>query len=132
MDLRIGVSMMGLMLAAPMALAKLPALSPDAQAKAEEAKAKAAWTDKVAAYQLCRSMDRVAESYFKTVKASGKPAPAPVATPPCSDPGAYSPPAAPQASAPTLESSGAHSPAATATAPPGSNQTQAEKQGTKK
>jgi len=120
-----------LVLAAPLALAKLPPLTPEAQAKADEAKAKTAWTDKVAAYQLCRSMDRAAESYFKAVKAAGKEASAPVATPPCADPGPYVSPMA-AASAPPLEAAGAHSPPKTATAPPNSKATQAELQGTKK
>ena len=118
-----------LMLAAPLALAKLPPLSPDAQAKADEAKAKSAWTDKVAAYQLCRSMDRVTEVYMKSAKASDKPAPQPLATPPCTDPGPYVPSAS--ASAPPIEAAGAHSPASTAAAPPSTNAPQANLQGTK-
>ena len=117
-----------LMLAAPLVLAKLPALSPEAQAKADEAKAKTAWSDKVAAYQLCRSMDRVADGYFKTAKAAGKEASAPVQTPPCADPGPY----VSAAAAPPLEAAGAHSPAATATAPASSKATQAEQLGAKK
>jgi hypothetical protein len=118
-----------LMLAAPLVLAKLPALTPEAQVKADEAKAKSAWTDKVAAYQLCRSMDRVADAYKKTAKASDKPVPEPVPTPPCTDPGPYVPQAS--ASAPPLEAAGAHSPAATATAPPSTNVPQSNLQGTK-
>jgi len=119
-----------LLMAAPLVLAKLPALTPEAQAKADEAKAKTAWTDKVAAFQLCRAMDRAADNYFKTVKAAGKEASGPMATPPCADPGPYASPTA--ASAPPLEAAGAHSPAKTATAPPSSKATQAELQGTKK
>ena len=118
-----------LLLAAPLVLAKLPALTPDAQAKADEAKAKSAWTDKVAAFQLCRSMDRVADAYRKSANAAGKPASEPVATPPCTDPGPYVPQAS--ASAPPLEAAGAHSPAATAAAPPSTNAPQAQLQGTK-
>ena len=119
-----------LLAAAPLVLAKLPPLTPDAQAKADEAKAKTAWTDKVAAFQLCRAMDRAADNYFKAAKSAGKEASAPVATPPCADPGPYV--SAGAASAPPLEASGAHSPAKTATAPPSSTATQAELQGTKK
>jgi len=126
--------------------AKLPPMSPEAQAKADEAKAKTAWTEKVAAYQLCKSMDRVAESYFKRVKSSAqspKAAPAasaasaptaaasapgtPVATAPCTDPGPFIA-ASPAASKP-LEASGAHSPPATAATPPSSKPTQNELQG---
>ena len=143
-----------LLLAAFAAQAKLPPLTPEAQAKADEAKAKTAWTEKVAAYQLCKSMDRVAESYFKRVKA-GKPAAAasaaapasaaaavtasasapaapgaPVATPPGTDPGPFVA-AAPAASKP-LEASGAHSPPATAATPPSSKATQNELQGSAK
>lgn len=119
--------------AAPMAQAKLPPLSAEAQIKADEAKAKAAWSDKVGAYQLCKSMDRTAASYFKTAKSAGKETRPPVATPPCADPGPFvsASASAPSAAKP-LEASGAHSPAATATSPPGSKSTQAELQGTKK
>jgi hypothetical protein len=119
-----------LSIAASVALAKLPALSPDAQAKADEAKAKTAWTDKVAAFQLCRSMDKVADRYLKSVKASSASAPTPQPTPPCTDPGPYVPVAS--ASAPPLEAAGAHSPAATAAAPHNTNTPQAQQQGTKK
>ena len=116
---------------APLAHAKLPPMSPEAQVKADEAKLKTAWSDKVAAYQLCRSMDKVAESYFKTAKSAGKETKPPVATPPCTDPGPFAAAAAPAASKP-LEASGAHSPAAAATSPPGSKATQAQLQGTTK
>ena len=89
-----------LALAAGAALAKLPPMSDEAKAKADEARAKAAHGDKVAAYQLCQSMDRVAAGYAAAVKKAGQPVPAPVATPPCADPGpfVYAPPGA--ASAP--------------------------------
>lgn len=96
--------------------AKLPALSDDAKAKAAEAAAKTAYGDKVAAYKLCQSQDRVAARYLDAAKASGKAASAPAATPACTDPGAFV--YAPPASAPPLEAAGAHSPPATAAAPP--------------
>jgi hypothetical protein len=112
------------------ASAKLPPLSDEAKAKAAEAAAKTAWTDKVGSYQLCRAMDRTVESYRKTAQANGKPVPAPVDTPPCTDPGPFVPPVA--ASAPPLEAAGAHSPPKTATAPPSTNSTAAELQGTAK
>jgi len=65
------------------ALAKLPPLGEEARAKAEEAKAKAAHGDKVAAYQLCKSQEKVAERYLKERKGT-KPAPST-----CQDPGPF-------------------------------------------
>ena len=100
-----------LVMAAPLALAKLPAPDDAAKAKAAETAAKAAWQAKVDAYQLCKVQDRVAAQYRKSANS----APAPVATPPCADPGpfAYTPP-----EQKPLESSGAHSPAGNASSPP--------------
>lgn len=117
---------------APVA-AKLPPLSDEAKAKAAETAAKSAWTDKVGAFQLCRAMDRTAETYRNRTKAAGKEAPVAVETPPCADPGPFVPPVAVAASAaPPLEASGAHSPTTMATAPPSSKATAAEVQGTAK
>jgi len=101
--------------ASGLAGAKLPPLSDEAQAKAAEAAAKAAWSDKVGAYQLCLAMDKVAARYLADAAKAGKTL-QPTATPPCADPGpfAYAPPAP----AKPLEAAGAHSPAATAVAPP--------------
>lgn len=85
------------------AFAKLPPLSDEAKAKAEEAKAKTAHTAKVDAYLLCKSQDKVAAHVQKTNKAkAGKPE----ATPPCADPGkfVYTPPEA-AASAPAAAAS---------------------------
>jgi hypothetical protein len=106
------IALLGMSLAGA-AAAKLPPLSPEAQAKADEAKQKTAWSDKVAAYQLCQAQDRVAASYRKAKGAQPKaetpaapaaaaaaPAPAASATapatsaaapaiPPCQDPGPY-------------------------------------------
>jgi hypothetical protein len=109
------------LLTGTLAQAKLPAPSDEAKAKADEAKAKTAWTDKVAAYQLCKSQDRVASVYFAEAKKAGHAASAPTETPTCADPGpfAYVPPGEAK---PPLEASGAHSPARTATQPPSSNQ----------
>jgi hypothetical protein len=76
------------------AMAKLPPLSDEAKAKAAEAAAKTAWTDKVGAFQLCRAMERTAAHYRRTAKGP-KPA---VETPPCADPGPFVAPA-PAASA---------------------------------
>jgi hypothetical protein len=99
------IALLGMSLAGA-AFAKLPPLSPEAQAKADEAKQKTAWSDKVAAYQLCQAQDRVAAAYRKAKgaqpKAQTAPAPAdasataaaPAASaaptvPPCQDPGPY-------------------------------------------
>ena len=100
-------------------LAKLPALSDEAKAKAAEAAAKTAWTGKLEAFQLCKSQDKVAASYYKTARAAGKETKPPAAAPACADPGtfAYTPPAAKP-----IEAAGAHSPAGTATSPPSTKQ----------
>ncbi len=109
-------------------LAKLPPLSDDAKAKAAEAAAKTAWSDKVGAYKLCQSMDHVADVYRKDAKAAGKDAPAPVAGAPCGDPGPYASTITPAASKP-IEASGAHSPAGMAVSPPSTNATAAQLSG---
>jgi hypothetical protein len=108
-----------LMLVCGAALAKLPALSDDAKAKAAEAAAKAAWTDKVAAYKLCQSMDRTAATYFADAKKASRDVKPPTATPSCADPGAFA--ATPPAAKP-LEAAGAHSPPGTAVSPPNTTQ----------
>ena len=102
--------------AASLAVAKLPALNDEAKAKAAEAAAKTAWAAKVDNYLLCKSQDKVAASYYKTAKATGKETKPAMATPPCADPGAfvYTPPEAVK----PIEAAGAHSPAATAASPP--------------
>ncbi len=92
---------------AGVALAKLPALSDDAKAKAAEASAKTAHGDKVAGFQLCKSMNRTAAFYYAEAKRANKDVKAPTATPDCADPGAfvYPPPAAgaaPAAAAPAV------------------------------
>jgi hypothetical protein len=89
------------------ALAKLPALSDDAKAKAAEAAAKTAYTGKLEGYQLCKSQDRVASQYRNSGKAAGKP----TSTPPCADPGpfVYTAAAAP---APAAAPAGTPAPAA--------------------
>ncbi len=110
--------------AAP-AVAKLPAASEATQAAAAAAAAKVAWSNKVAAYQLCSVEDHVAEGYRKSAQAAGKEVPAALPTPPCADPGPYAVGAGTPAAKP-LEASGAHSPAATAVAPPSSKATEGE------
>lgn len=117
-----------LLCAAPLAaVAKLPPLSPEAKAKADETKAKTAHTDKVAAYKLCQSMDRTAAHYFKTAKASGKDVKPATETPACADPGpfVYTPP-----ESKPIEAAGAHSPAGTASTPPSTTQPAASAQPT--
>lgn len=127
--------------ASGLALAKLPPPDDAAQAKAAEAKAKAAWQGKVGAYELCKVQDRIAARYRSNHPATAQPAPAtqaakpattpasstqgpatPVADvgtapkiPACTDPGpfAYTP-----ATQKPLETSGAHSPPGNATSPP--------------
>lgn len=109
----------GLLLgASALVMAKLPAPAPEAKAKADEAAAKAAWSGKTDAYQLCQSQDRVAASYYRSAQATAKETKPATATPPCVDSGTFA--YAPVEAAKPLEASGAHSPAATATSPPGS------------
>ena len=126
----------------PVAHAKLPPLSPEAKLKADEAKAKTAWSDKVAAFQLCKAQERSAANYVKTAKAAGKETKPATDTLPCADPGPFVPPVPPvaaaasapavvaAASAPPIEAAGAHSPTATAKAPPSGMQTAAQHGGT--
>jgi hypothetical protein len=88
-------------------LAKLPAPSDEAKAKAAEASAKTAWSGKVDGYLLCKAQDKVAAK-FKSIKVAdkdAKPAPKtgpkdvkpPVAAGACTDPGpfVYTPAASP-------------------------------------
>jgi hypothetical protein len=97
------------------ALAKLPApvLSDEAKAKAAEAAAKTAHGNKVADFQLCRSMERVAVRYQAEAKKAGKEVKPPTETPPCADPGpfVYPPPAAATAAAPAPAATPAPAPA---------------------
>lgn len=111
-----------LCLSATAAVAKIPPPSDAQKAAAEQAAAKSAWTDKVAAYKLCQAQDRVAARYRQAATAAGKPAPQAQQTPPCLDPGAF---AAASETRP-LESSEAHSPPAPATKAPSSNTHEAD------
>jgi hypothetical protein len=106
------------------ASATLPPAPEAAKQQAAENAAKSAWADKVAAYQLCLSQDRIAEAYRRDHPQAARPVP----TPPCSDPGPYVSPLAQK----PLEASGAHSPPATASTPPSTNATAAELTGSKK
>jgi hypothetical protein len=82
----VGVTM-GLMLAGS-ALAKLPAPTEEQKAKAAAEKEKTAWSDKVAAFQLCKVQDKVAATYRKNTP-QAKPESAVIATPACTDPGPF-------------------------------------------
>lgn len=95
-------------LLASAALAKLSAASDEAKAKAAETAAKTAWSGKVAAYDLCKSQDKVAATYRAQHKkagpaASGLPAcaaPAPFVYKPDTDAGTAAAPVKPAATAP--------------------------------
>jgi len=131
------------LLGAAQVSAKLPPPSEEAKAKAAETAAKAAWTDKVGAYQLCLSMDKVAARYLADAVKAGK-AVQPTPTPPCTDPGpfAHTAPAAPAATAPAttptppgskpLEAAGAHSPPGNVVSPPSTKTPAAEQASAKK
>jgi hypothetical protein len=95
------------------ALAKLPAPSDEAKAKAAEAAAKTAWAGKVDAYKLCKSMDAVAADYAAKAKKAGKEVKPATATAPCADPGpfVYTPPAPASAPAATVAAAPAAAPA---------------------
>ena len=95
--------------------AKLPAPTDDAKAKAAEAAAKAGWTGKLEAFQLCKAQDRMAATWYKNAKASGKETHPAKELPACADPGpfvyapagaapAVAPAAAPAAAAPAKKS----------------------------
>lgn len=102
------------------ASAKLPPPSDEAKAKAAEAAAKTAHGNKVAEFQLCKSMDKLAMDYHARAKKEGKTAAPAETTAPCADPGVfvYVPPApapapgAVPAPAPTAAVAAAPAPAA--------------------
>jgi hypothetical protein len=114
MKSRLVLTVLAAGLAAASAWAKLPPVSDEAKAKAAEAAAKTAWTNKVADYQLCKAADRVAAVYLAEAKKAGKTV-TPTPTPPCADPGPFAyTPADPR----PIEAAGAHSPTKTAATPP--------------
>ena len=86
-------------LLATAALAKLPPLTDEAKAKAAEAAAKTAWSGKVDAFALCKSMDAVSAGYFAQAKKAGKEVKPAAAMPACADPGPFVYTPAPPASA---------------------------------
>lgn len=86
------------------ALARLPAPDDGAKAKAAQAATRSAYDAKVASYQLCRSMERVAAVYFEHARAAGRAVNPPVPTPSCADPGPFTAQAEPpQPAATTTE-----------------------------
>lgn len=99
------------------AVAKLPPPSDEAKAKAAEAAAKTAHGNKVADFQLCKSMDRVAAAYRASAKKAGKDVKPAVDTPACADPGpfVYTPPAPAGTAAPAVAAAPAAAPAPAAT-----------------
>lgn len=99
------------------ALAKLPAPSDEAKAKAAEAAAKTAHAGKVDNYKLCLSMDKAAAHYFKTAATAKKEVKPAVATPACADPGPFVPPVAAAPAAPA-NAAAASAPAPAAPAAP--------------
>lgn len=103
--------LIALALAAATAHAKLPPPTDEAKAAAAAAKDKAAWSDKVAAYQLCLAQDKLAARYLKGNKDAKKP----TETPACANPGPYVPPV-PAVAAATPAAPAAAAPAAPAPA----------------
>ena len=85
---------------AGVAMAKLPPPTPEAAAKAAEAKDKAAWTSKVAAYQLCKAQDAAVARYRADASKAGRDAKQGTAGAACTDPGPYAAKPAPAAAAP--------------------------------
>jgi hypothetical protein len=110
---------------AGLAWATLPPPTDAAKAQAAETAAKAAWTDKVGAYQTCKAMDRTAEAYRRARKEAGTEAPPATPTPACTDPGPFASQVTPTASKP-IEAAGAHSPPGQAVSPPSTNAPAAE------
>ena len=72
-----------------LASAKLPPPSDEAKAKAAEAAAKTAHAAKVAAYEACASMNKVAAEYLATARKAGRATKPPLPTPPCVNPGPF-------------------------------------------
>lgn len=81
----LAIIMSGLVVPA-LAWAKIPPASPEVQAKKDEAAAKTAFADKVAAYKLCLAQDRVAAAYRANHGDAKGVTPE---LPACQDPGAY-------------------------------------------
>ncbi len=127
------------------AFAKLPPPTDEAKAKAAEAAAKSAWSNKVGGYQLCQVQNKIAGKVVHkapaapSAAASAAPMSAAASAPAsaasaaavarmneiCTDPGPF---VAAVAERP-LEAAGAHSPAETTKSPPNGKSTAAELQG---
>jgi hypothetical protein len=99
-----------LVITSVVASAKLPAPGDEAKAKAAEAAAKTAHGNKLANFQLCQSMDKVAASYFANAKKAGKDTKPAATTAACENPGPF-------VYTPAVPASGA-APAATVAAAP--------------
>lgn len=104
------------------AVAKLPAPSEEAKAKAAEAAAKTAWAGKMDAYKLCQAQDKAVAHYKKApVTKDAKPAAkaasgaAPVSASACVDPGPFV--YIPAGAAAAATAAPAAAPAASAAAP---------------
>lgn len=89
---------LGVLLVSTAALAKLPALSDEAKAKAAEAAAKTAWSGKVEGFLLCKSQEATVAHYkgakavdkeTKAVAKSAKNAKAAAVASTCVDPGPF-------------------------------------------
>lgn len=100
------------------ALAKLPAPSDEAKAKAAETAAKTAHAGKVDGYLLCKAQDKSAAHYYKTAKATKKETQPAAATAACADPGKFVYTPAPAAVATTAAAPAPAKPAAAAPAAP--------------
>jgi hypothetical protein len=109
-----------LALLSSVAVAKLPAPSDEAKAKAAEAAAKTAWAGKVDAFQLCKAQDKVVAHYKKApvakeTKPAAKGAPGAAPAGACVDPGPFV--YTPVSAAPAAAAAPAITPAASAAAP---------------
>lgn len=93
-----------------------PQLTDEQKAKAAEAAARTAWSNQVANFQLCRSMDKVAARYFAEAKGAAKDVKPAVPAGDCTEPGpfAYKPAEVTK----PIEAAGAHSPPETSKGPP--------------
>jgi hypothetical protein len=112
------IATLACLLSAGVAWAKLPAPSDEAKAKAAEAAAKTAHGTKLANFQLCQSMDKVATSYYAGAKKAGKDTKPPTPTAACDNPGpfVYVPPVAAAAAPATVTAAAPAAPAAPAAA----------------
>lgn len=96
------------------AMAKLPAPSDEAKAKAAEAAAKTAHAGKVDNFKLCKSMDAVAARYAAEQRKAGKSVKPTAGLAPCADPGPFVYTAAATTAAPAAAAPAAAKPAAPA------------------